>query len=398
MHRVGKKDVRQAAAYIACGCLLVVADILFMVQIARAAPAYTPYANSVTAQSGLQSGTANNAVGEPNGQNATLLGLNAGLTLDMGDGEEGTNALKAYFGPVNVQALIRVEFLNDDQTVLKSEERQLFFNLAASTQTFTYDWHATGSGYRFVRLTSLVGIAFGIDAVEALGFVGSTATQDTDGDGTPDRQDADPLVTNNPAGGGGSSGGSQGGGTGSGSSNSSATTTTTSTTVQRVGTTAGSGATTTANNLPSSGEDKDGDQMADAWEVTHGLDPNSKIDGLEDTDKDGLLNIQEYQYDVNPRNNDTDADGIPDGWEVDHGLNAKVDDAEEDPDGDFVTNRGEAYFDVNPYRSDEFKALAAKIENRAVKLWSWAVFGILLTLALLSFMSARNTVFRRLKK
>lgn len=379
MHRLGvqnKFNRRRAAAYIACGFLLVIADLLFWARVAWAAPAYTPYADSVAAQSGLGSGTAGNAVGAPDGQSASFLGLNSSLTLDMGDGEEGTNALKVYFGAVNLQAQVQIQFLDDAQAIISSEDRQLFLDLSASEQTFNYDWHSSGKAYRFVRINVLAAVALGVDSVEALGFIGSSPTQDTDGDGIPDRQDDNPLVFKQTTGGGGSPGG--------GSNNSTNTTTVIRTTTGNT-----SGSTPAVNTPPPASNDKDGDQMDDAWELAHNLDPNNKNDAADDPDKDELVNLKEYQFDTDPHKADTDGDGMPDGWEVDNGLNAKADDAEQDPDSDYITNLGEYHFGSSPYRADDIGALAAKI-NKGERWWSWAILALLLALAGLAFWRARK--------
>ena len=383
MHRLrvqNKFSKSRAAAYVGCGLFLILADVLFWARVAWAAPSYTPYANSVAAESGMMSGTAGNAVGAPDNQRATFQNPNAALTLDMGDGEEGTNAIKVYFGPVNLQTQVRIELLDDDQVVLSDQQRQLFVDFSASTQSFPYDWHTSGKAYRFVRITSQVGVMFGIDSVEALGYIGSSATQDTDGDGIVDRQDSEPLVVNK------STGGGSGGGSSSGGSNS-----TTTNTIIRTTTSSGSGTTTPVNTPPAASNDKDGDQMDDAWELANKLDPTNKHDATEDPDKDGLINLREYQFDTNPRQKDTDSDGMPDGWEVDNGLNAKVDDAEQDPDGDYITNLGEYHFNSNPYRADNLGALVANM-NRGERWLSWFLFVLLLVLAGMCFWRARKLV------
>lgn len=389
----GKISRKRAMAYIASGLLLVLADVLFWVRIAWAVPLYTPYANSVAAQSGLGSGTASNAVGQPDGKTALLLGLNSGLTLDMGEGEEGTGALKIYFGPINLQVQAEVQFLDSSQAVLRSETRQLFLELTTSSHIFSYDWHETGKAYRYVRINVLGAVAFGIDAIEALGFIGSSPTQDTDGDGIPDREDDKPLVPDIPtlpgSGGGDSNGGSSGSGSGSGSGgggssnttnrSSNTSTNTTTTVIRTITTSSRSGVTPIVNTLPSSTNDQDGDQMDDDWERANGLDP-TRNDAGEDPDEDGLTNLREYQLDTNPKNADTDGDGMPDGWEVENGLNAKKDDAFEDPDGDHITNLGEYRYGGNPYSAEHITELAARI-NRKERLWAWGVFGGLLVLA-----------------
>ncbi|HDZ21542.1 hypothetical protein LCGC14_0124050 [marine sediment metagenome] len=47
--------------------------------------------------------------------------------------------------------------------------------------------------------------------------------------------------------------------------------------------------------------DADTDGMPDAWEKTHGFDPNIAADGNADADKDGYTNVEEYLNDTDPR-------------------------------------------------------------------------------------------------
>ncbi len=46
--------------------------------------------------------------------------------------------------------------------------------------------------------------------------------------------------------------------------------------------------------------DTDGDSMKDGWEIFYGLNPLNAIDGISNSDNDGLLNYEEYIYSTNP--------------------------------------------------------------------------------------------------
>ena len=67
------------------------------------------------------------------------------------------------------------------------------------------------------------------------------------------------------------------------------------------------------------GVDTDGDGIPDDYEIAHGLNPNNPVDALEDPDRDGLTNLQEYLFGTDPHNADTDGDGLTDGDEVARG-------------------------------------------------------------------------------
>lgn len=73
--------------------------------------------------------------------------------------------------------------------------------------------------------------------------------------------------------------------------------------------------------------DDDNDGMPDTWEITYLFDPLNPADANIDTDKDGLINVREYQLGTLPRNPDTDGDGMNDGDEVAAGRNPLVADS-----------------------------------------------------------------------
>jgi len=77
-----------------------------------------------------------------------------------------------------------------------------------------------------------------------------------------------------------------------------------------------------------------GSGIADGWLVLHGFDPLDPAVPYQDTDHDGLTNLEEFQASMrldakgtlegkglDPRSQSTGGSGIPDGWLVKHGLN-----------------------------------------------------------------------------
>ena len=47
--------------------------------------------------------------------------------------------------------------------------------------------------------------------------------------------------------------------------------------------------------------DSDGDNIPDGWEVLYGLDPLDPSDALLDTDNDGVMNVEEFRSNSDPR-------------------------------------------------------------------------------------------------
>lgn len=85
--------------------------------------------------------------------------------------------------------------------------------------------------------------------------------------------------------------------------------------------------------------DADNDGLPNMFEIQYGLNPNDPSDAETDPDGDGLTNLQEYDNGTNPTNADTDGDGLPDGYEITNQLDPTSDsDASGDLDGDGLSN------------------------------------------------------------
>ncbi|MCY3414509.1 MAG: Ig-like domain repeat protein [Candidatus Heimdallarchaeota archaeon] len=96
-------------------------------------------------------------------------------------------------------------------------------------------------------------------------------------------------------------------------------------------------------------EDTDDDLMADLWEITNNLDPQSD-DAHLDRDLDGVTNYEEMINNTDPNNPDSDNDGLTDGQEVNiYDTNPNSSDSDNDglTDGEEVNTYG-----TNPNSSD----------------------------------------------
>jgi hypothetical protein len=68
--------------------------------------------------------------------------------------------------------------------------------------------------------------------------------------------------------------------------------------------------------VPGNGYSTVGDGIPDAWKLQYGFDPTDPTVALQDPDRDGLTNSEEYRLGTDPLNPDTDGDGISDFDEV----------------------------------------------------------------------------------
>ncbi|KKP69435.1 hypothetical protein A2X44_02760 [candidate division CPR3 bacterium GWF2_35_18] len=132
--------------------------------------------------------------------------------------------------------------------------------------------------------------------------------------------------------------------------------------------------------------DTDKDGIPNIWEIFYNLNPKNPYDAFLDTDQDKLNNLQEYNYNTNPRLFDTneggiddyiqivnkycpyidtndfsehptdsDYDGIPDWWERLYSFNPYESNADLDLDGDGLTNINEYLYGTNPTHKDTDK-------------------------------------------
>jgi WD40 repeat protein len=104
--------------------------------------------------------------------------------------------------------------------------------------------------------------------------------------------------------------------------------------------------------------DSDDDGMPDGWEVDNSLDPTTD-DASGDPDQDNLANVHEYQEGTDPNNDDSDGDSMPDDWEVGNKLDPTADDGSGDPDGDNLANAEEYQEGTDPHKADNVELVCA---------------------------------------
>src|SRR5262249_8733092 len=96
--------------------------------------------------------------------------------------------------------------------------------------------------------------------------------------------------------------------------------------------------------------DSDASGVPDWYEMEYALEPGSATLTAQDSDGDGLTNLQEYQYGTDPHKADTDSDGLTDSQEVALGT----DPLSGDTDGDGLSDGAEVngVFPSNPKLAD----------------------------------------------
>ena len=116
----------------------------------------------------------------------------------------------------------------------------------------------------------------------------------------------------------------------------------------------GVGATTFADIGVHEMHDVDLDGMTDGWEVDRFGDLSHGAG--DDTDGDGLTDLEEFDLTTDPNDDDSDDDGLLDGWEQDNGLDPLDAGGDNggggDPDGDGLDNLGEQAAGTDPHHLD----------------------------------------------
>lgn len=81
----------------------------------------------------------------------------------------------------------------------------------------------------------------------------------------------------------------------------------------------------------SENSDLDGDGMENLWELKYGLDPQNPEDAALDADEDGATNLQEFEHGSNPTLPNSDGDSLSDGEEINiYGTSPILSDSDED--------------------------------------------------------------------
>ncbi|WP_240357139.1 DUF4215 domain-containing protein [Myxococcus eversor] len=128
--------------------------------------AWDAYADAVASGTTAAVLNPNRALGAPDGQVATMLGLlNSALVLDLGAGEEGTGDLRVHYRGLNVALVAQVDFLKADgrTTISSSPLRLVELGLGTHVAVVRYSGNEP---YRYVRLRGVLLALYLVDAVE----------------------------------------------------------------------------------------------------------------------------------------------------------------------------------------------------------------------------------------
>ncbi|WP_194863092.1 EGF domain-containing protein [Myxococcus sp. AB036A] len=130
-----------------------------------------PYANLVVQSGVIAVINPGNAVGAPDGNVASFLGLLGGsLLLDMGEGEAGTGPLRIYYRGLSLSVIAQVDFLREDLSLISTGQAALV-DLGIGTHSALVPF-SSATPYRYVRLRGGLAALYSVDAVEDMGFGG----------------------------------------------------------------------------------------------------------------------------------------------------------------------------------------------------------------------------------
>ncbi len=142
--------------------IFVIASLFFsLVQTPAHAEDADAYADAVY-QASNQTYLPVESIGEADQVYTQFLARDASITLDMGEGEEGTGDLTLYYQILNFGATYRAEFKDADFTTVQSSSAilQLY------TSSLSIDYSET-TPYRYVKITSTEEEVWKLDAIEA---------------------------------------------------------------------------------------------------------------------------------------------------------------------------------------------------------------------------------------
>ncbi|ADO68622.1 hypothetical protein [Stigmatella aurantiaca] len=138
------------------------------------------YANATSLEENVHVINAESALGAPDLNSATVLGvLGASLLLDMGEGEEGTGDLRVYYSGVSIGLVTQVEFLRADGTVITKSLLQLA-KIRGGNEVTVVKYKGLTTPYRYVRLKGGLAAAYQVDAVMAVDVVDPLPIPDTE--------------------------------------------------------------------------------------------------------------------------------------------------------------------------------------------------------------------------